>query len=390
MKDNKKIGVILALASGLLAVLTHAYLYYLHYKLELGQLTGSSICNINEAFNCEAVAASKYSQFLGVPMALMGLLANLIFVGYLIYDRFISEQMKSAHRARTVIWAAVLLLASIVMGSISILKMSTFCAMCIATYVFSILGFIGVASSFGFPTKASLNSTMIKYLSVFGAAVFAIGFLIHGMLGQSDAKTEQLFKAVVDDWQLAPAITIGTEGGIKKGASDSEAKMFIVEFADFSCPHCKHAGPIVDAFVKSRKDVQLTFMVWPLDGECNEGIPQARGLQCMLARAYYCSAQKNKGWEAHDWLFNNQTELRTKESFEGRMSEFANEVSLDANEMKACIDSPETQEKVRAMARIGTALKFDGTPAFFVNGKRLGIGQSIKVLEKVHSILSDK
>jgi uncharacterized membrane protein len=39
-----------------------------------------SFCNINETFDCSAVNRGPYSEFLGIPVALMGLVAYVFFL----------------------------------------------------------------------------------------------------------------------------------------------------------------------------------------------------------------------------------------------------------------------------------------------------------------------
>ena len=46
-----------------------------HYAVNV-----SAICDINETFNCDVVNKSTYSQFLGIPVAFMGVGAYLFFL----------------------------------------------------------------------------------------------------------------------------------------------------------------------------------------------------------------------------------------------------------------------------------------------------------------------
>jgi uncharacterized membrane protein len=64
--------IILSLIGSVIA----SYGLYLHYQ----PLDGSSFCNINEVFNCDAVNKSAYSKFLGFPVALIGLGGYLFFI----------------------------------------------------------------------------------------------------------------------------------------------------------------------------------------------------------------------------------------------------------------------------------------------------------------------
>lgn len=59
-----------------LAILVTGYLVYLHYKP-----TASTLCKINEYFDCDIVNKSIYSEIFGVPVAILGLLTYLFLFG---------------------------------------------------------------------------------------------------------------------------------------------------------------------------------------------------------------------------------------------------------------------------------------------------------------------
>src|SRR5262245_32456387 len=76
-----KTRVQLALVGCLLSVGIHIYLALHYYPLKLGIAGSQSLCNINEKFNCDAVAASQYSAFLDIPMAIWGAVVNALLFG---------------------------------------------------------------------------------------------------------------------------------------------------------------------------------------------------------------------------------------------------------------------------------------------------------------------
>ncbi|MBI2109232.1 MAG: vitamin K epoxide reductase family protein [Parcubacteria group bacterium] len=57
------------IVASLLGMLTMIYLVYLHYA---PVPEGGSFCDIGEAFSCDLVNKSAYSEFLGIPMAAFG------------------------------------------------------------------------------------------------------------------------------------------------------------------------------------------------------------------------------------------------------------------------------------------------------------------------------
>ena len=59
----------------IIGIFVSLYLVYLHYTP-----SGSSFCNINEKFNCDVVNKSVYSEFLGIPVAIIGFMGYLSFI----------------------------------------------------------------------------------------------------------------------------------------------------------------------------------------------------------------------------------------------------------------------------------------------------------------------
>jgi uncharacterized membrane protein len=61
----------------LIGLVLAGYLVKEHYAS-----TGASFCDINAQFNCGAVNQSQYAVFLGVPVAVLGLLYYLLLLGF--------------------------------------------------------------------------------------------------------------------------------------------------------------------------------------------------------------------------------------------------------------------------------------------------------------------
>jgi protein-disulfide isomerase len=167
---------------------------------------------------------------------------------------------------------------------------------------------------------------------------------------------------------------------------NSNVKMTIVEFADFRCPHCKHAAPTLHAFLKSNSDVRLIFKPFPLDGTCNEAIKSGGdGVSCGLAAAVLCAEKiAKKGWSAHDYIFENQSEISQARSLEKNIDGLAQHLDLNKNEINNCIKDSATMDLIRKMAKEGEIAQIQGTPAVFVNGKLLGAGHLLPVLKAAH------
>ena len=147
------------------------------------------------------------------------------------------------------------------------------------------------------------------------------------------------------------------------------AKVLIVEFADFQCPHCKQMyfayKPILDKYLGERpNDVKLVFKTWPINSNCNPTVPGINFPDtCTASAAYVMAGPKGTAEALKDWFFVHQEELNA-----GTIKRAAADVGkigdFDAQSAQALAT-------VKADAVAGSELGVNGTPAFFVNGRRI-------------------
>lgn len=393
---SKNKFLLLALLSTLIAIGVHFYLTQHYYELKFGGAESGSVCNISEVMNCDAVTASKYSAFLGVPMALWGVVTNLVLLYFLLVTRFnmVQDRAKTSRYALMISGGTVL--ASIVMGLIST-TMANLCIFCISAYVLSIIGFFGTwmgaegvsASSLVDDIKDIFVSE--RWVAGFLVAIPAFAFLGNIMYLESHgySEIEKVAKEKIAYWQTSPQQNFDLSAGLILQKGTAEPIMTIVEFADFRCPHCKHAAPPLHAFTKSHPDVKFIFKPFPLDGTCNEAITSGGdGISCGLASAVMCAEKMSqKGWAAHDYFFENQMEIIQAQNLDKNLEGVSKAAGLSLEDLKTCVKDQATQELIRKMANEGKTAQIQGTPTVFVNGKLLSGGQLIPVLEAAYKSL---
>jgi protein-disulfide isomerase len=383
-----------AAASIFSSVVVHGLLLHEHLQLRFGQVAGTSLCNISETFNCAAVAASRFSELMGVPMALWGASANLVLLLLLAYYPFTDENDKPVARLNLLLISGFIALMSIVMGAISAFALSRYCPFCIVTYVLSFVTFASLWLALR--RKKSASALLAKSSFAFGGFVPALSLSAVAFVGSFIAN-DQMKKSYgfsdiapfiqerIQEWQSEPSVRIDTVQPLVLGAAPDKAKMTIVEFADYRCIHCKHAAPPLKAFVAAHPDVRLEFQAWPLDGECNTAISRANGASCLLARAVQCAENLGgAGWAAHNFIFENQDRFPSVESVRAFLPSIASATSVPASEFQACAESTETKTAIEKQAAVGTALNLTGTPTIYVNGRKLPGGQSIPVLTEAY------
>jgi protein-disulfide isomerase len=148
------------------------------------------------------------------------------------------------------------------------------------------------------------------------------------------------------------------EGDPMKGPAN--AKVTIVEFSDFQCPYCAKAVSEVNQLLqKFPKDVRLVFKQYPLDIHSQAEI---------AAEAALSANAQGKFWELHDKMYANFRALSRDKIFT-----WAKEVGMDVDKLRADLDSHKYAARVQAESNEGDGAGVEGTPTFFINGRRLNV-----------------
>ncbi len=136
-----------------------------------------------------------------------------------------------------------------------------------------------------------------------------------------------------------------------------DAKVNLVEFADFECPSCGAVHPLLKE-IKNKyadKSVQFVFRNYPLPQHANA---------FLAAEAAAEAGKQNKFWEFHDTLFENQQKL-TKED----LISYAEKAGLDVQAFTTALDSNAHKEFIQRDMSDGKALGIKGTPTIFINNR---------------------
>jgi protein-disulfide isomerase len=158
-----------------------------------------------------------------------------------------------------------------------------------------------------------------------------------------------------DDDNGGKPVDIALGNSPVRGAKN--AKVTIVEFSDFQCPFCGRVEPTVDALLKKYDGkIKVVWKNQPLPFH-----PNARP----AAKAAMAANDQGEFWEMHAKLFANQAAL-SDEKYE----QFAKEIGLDMAKFKADVASTKYDAAIDADSTQGKGVGANGTPTFFINGKK--------------------
>lgn len=166
----------------------------------------------------------------------------------------------------------------------------------------------------------------------------------------------------------APTIEVSQTDHVRGAAG---AKVTVVEFGDFQCPACGMYEPIVQKVMSDNKDiVQFVFRHFPLT--------QIHQNALISAKAAEAAGEQGKFWEMHDLLYAKQREWSSALNAREFMVTYAKDLGLDTAKFAADLNSSAIEKKIRAEYLEGTKLDVQGTPTFFINGKKIDNPQSVE------------
>jgi protein-disulfide isomerase len=169
------------------------------------------------------------------------------------------------------------------------------------------------------------------------------------------------------------------DGNPSMGPAD--AKVTIVEFSDFQCPHCREFSRMLRNLAPKYPQIRIVFKDFPLTEIHPWAQTAAVGARCAYMQ------KPNSFWTIQDQIFENQ-DLISSENVWEKLAGFAAQDGLDADAFKACMPSPEPAQAVTANRRDGEALNVNSTPTAFINGRTVAGGDKLTVEQYIRFELS--
>jgi protein-disulfide isomerase len=141
-----------------------------------------------------------------------------------------------------------------------------------------------------------------------------------------------------------------------KGGKDAKVK--VVEFADFQCPYCSRAAEAVrELNAKYGDKIEIAYRNFPLR--------QIHPFAQHAAEVGQCAQEQGKFWEMADKMYSDQEKLD-----EASLEDSAKAIGLDTAKFDDCLKSGRGASAVEEDVKKATDLGVEGTPTFFVNGRQ--------------------
>jgi protein-disulfide isomerase len=131
----------------------------------------------------------------------------------------------------------------------------------------------------------------------------------------------------------------------------------LVEYGDFECPFCGQAEPVLRELLRDFTDVRYVWRHLPLT--------DVHVHAQLAAEAAEAAAEQDAFWEMHDLLLDHQDALNADD-----LIRYATQLGLDferfANDLRKGVGAARVADDVDGADLSGV----NGTPTFFINGRR--------------------
>lgn len=147
----------------------------------------------------------------------------------------------------------------------------------------------------------------------------------------------------------------------------ANAKLVIVEFADFRCGHCAKVSPLLKDLIKKHNAI-LFFKPYPL---------RPSGDSLRASQAALAAARQKKFWQMHDLLYAHPNKHDQK-----GIIELAKKAGLDMDRFQAAMKDRALLVAIEKSKIEGMRIGIKGTPSVYFNGRLFRLRKDIQHLEE--------
>lgn len=200
-------------------------------------------------------------------------------------------------------------------------------------------------------------ATIIFSAWIIGMGILGAGWLISKELSKSNLSNNQEVEVpAVIDFETPESVEV---------LGNSDAKVTIVEFADYNCTYCRQfhneVFPRLKADYIDSGKAKFVYMDFAFLGEGS----------VKSAEASYCAKDQGKYWEYNNALFKSQDSEEFIEFTDDWLLNLASDNGLDSNQFKSCYEARIHKPIVELHTGLGEKYYVNSTPTVFVNGIRI-------------------
>ena len=320
----------------------------------LGGSTGS-FCSINTVVDCNGVAQSKFSTFLGIPLAVYGAFFYILIIGLLFMDKLIAKFNFFKHFEDFThplqyihLMAIFSLFVAVTLAYISTFILHKICILCYITYginalIFMLLARLSPRESVKVTVndvKAFAKNSKNKFLFPFLSLAFVMIVLT--------ANQTQI---------MVPSPQEILDRGNVLGDKNSYLKVSM--YTDYNCNYCARMNTEVQELVKNIDGIRIERIEYPMEQTCNPYI-KVRGFKNSCQAAKYALAAKEQGKYImmSSLLFEHNENLSEK-----NILKVANKYGIDTKKLYTDAHSQKIKDELDDNIRKAAETGINSTPS---------------------------
>ncbi|MGB1013834.1 MAG: DsbA family protein, partial [Nannocystaceae bacterium] len=168
---------------------------------------------------------------------------------------------------------------------------------------------------------------------------------------------------VLASWKSGPQLPHGVLEDGRPWIGAEQPAVTVVEYVDYSCPHCALAASRMRIRVADHADTIRLVRHQQPRMRCLPAIP---GQRCLYVRAAICAGDQDKFWEMDDWLFSHIPGVLRFDP-----EEASQDVGLELEAFTTCLDDEATFKRAEVEAKAARLKKIRETPMYEIDGEKL-------------------
>jgi protein-disulfide isomerase/uncharacterized membrane protein len=341
-------------------------LTYIYFKANFIAGAAPSFCTINDFIDCDSVAKTAYSLFLGIPNAVYGIGFYLLimFLALFPFQKF--NFFKNFKNPESYIFtlSSLAVISSVILWIISTFAIHKVCLLCYVLYGVNFFLFV-----FSKPGKSILDrykesfedfiaiiSDTKWFIIVVSLVCVLVGLIIA-------ANITKVFippvNNILNNTETQQGNTYQSTGNV---LGSENPKLVIHEFTDFQCPYCAYSHLMLDRLVSEVPDVRVEHHDFPLNKACNPMVKYSpHKFSCEAV--FYARAAKEQGkyWDYINLLFDNQNNLS-----DSKFLELGKDLNLNTNQLKKDASSPEVRIELKEDLKMAQEENIKATPTYIM------------------------
>jgi len=142
------------------------------------------------------------------------------------------------------------------------------------------------------------------------------------------------------------------------------AKVTLIEYADFQCPACATYAPTVNQLLAAYEGkILFVYRFFPLTGIHKNAI--------ISAQAGYAAHKQGRFFEMAETLYDSQKDWENLPDPTSNFIDYAKQLKLDVNKFQADLNSQDTKNFIKDSERQAISEGMNSTPTFILNNVKI-------------------